>query len=171
MCTRVSGSGLLGGVQLGYNWQTGPWVFGVQGDFAWAGIKANGADPDIPGLTLTDKIDWVGTASGRIGYAWNTLLLYGKGGAAWVHNKYGGTFPGLGQVTSGSETRTGWLIGGGLEYAFTRNWTAFVEYDYIGLGTHTTTITCINPAFCVGTAQASIKQNLSLAKVGINYKF
>lgn len=161
----VNGSGLLGGAQVGYNWQAGNWVLGIQGDMSWTGINASAADPFVAGLNVGDKVDWLGMLTGRVGYAWNNTLLYGKGGVAWVHNKYSGV--GGGFDASGSETRTGWTVGLGLEYAFARNWTTFIEYDYVGLGTRTVTLT--DPT--IGPFQASIKQNINLVKLGVNYKF
>jgi outer membrane immunogenic protein len=161
----VNGSGFAGGGQLGYNWQTGSFVFGVQADMTWTGINASANDPFAPGLALNNKSDWLGTVTGRIGYAWNNVLFYGKGGAAWVHNNYSAV--GLGFNATGSDTRTGWSLGTGLEYAFSPNWSTFIEYDYIGLGTRTVTLT--DPVF--GPFQAGLKQNVQLVKLGVNYKF
>jgi outer membrane immunogenic protein len=163
-----NGSGFLGGAQIGYNWQTGNLVFGIQGDGSWTSINASSTDPFIAGLTFNDKVNWLGTATGRIGYAWNNVLLYGKGGGAWVYNKYsasGGGGGGGGGATATS-TQGGWTVGAGLEYGFTPNWTTFIEYDYIGLGTNTVTFTTGG-----GSVPASIKQDISMVKAGINYKF
>ena len=74
----LDGSGLLGGGQIGYNWQTGHWVLGVQGDFAWTGINASVTDPFVPTTTLSYKTDWIGMATARAGYAWDNWLLYVK---------------------------------------------------------------------------------------------
>ncbi len=159
-----NGSGFIGGGQIGYNWQRGNWVFGVQGDMAWTGINASAADPFVPGLTFNGKVSWLGTATGRIGYAWNNVLLYGKGGGAWVNNKISGS--GAGVSVTGTNTRAGWTVGTGVEYGFAPNWTTFIEYDYVGLGTSTVTLTGTGIS-----APASIKQNISIVKAGINYKF
>jgi outer membrane immunogenic protein len=157
-------SAFLGGVQAGYNWQAGNWVFGIQGDGTWTGINASSSTPLIPAVIMNDKVDWLATATGRLGYAWGATLLYGKGGAAWVNNKYSAV--GGGANTSATQTRTGWTAGGGLEYGFSRNWSGFVEYDYIGLGSNTVTLTGTGGPIPVG-----VKQNLSLVKAGINYRF
>lgn len=161
------GSGFLGGAQLGFNWQTGNWVFGIQGDMSWTGIDASASDPTVTTTTFNYKSDWLATVTGRVGYAWNNWLLYGKGGGAWVHNKYNVTDPTVGLNATASDTRGGWTVGTGLEYGITANWTAFIEYDYIGLGTHTVTLT--DPTF--GNGQANIRQDIQIVKGGINYKF
>lgn len=164
----IDGAGVLGGFQLGFNWQTGNWVFGVQGDMSWTGINpASDPFPGSPTTTLNYKTDWLATVTGRIGYAWNNVLLYGKGGGAWVHNKYDLSDPTVPFDFTGSDTRSGWTAGAGLEYGFTPNWTAFIEYDHIDLGAHS--ITAVDPANGSGTAD--FKQNINIVKGGINYKF
>jgi outer membrane immunogenic protein len=161
------GSGFLGGAQVGFNWQTGNWVFGVQGDMSWTGINAGVIDPFVTTTTLNYKSDWLATVTGRVGYAWNNWLLYGKGGAAWVHNKYSATDPVFAINATGNDTRAGWVAGGGVEYGITPNWTTFIEYDYIGLGTHTVTLS--DPTF--GAVPVGIHQNIQIVKAGINYRF
>lgn len=164
----VNGSGFLGGGQLGYNWQAGNWVFGIQGDMSWTSIDASAIDPDNATGTFNNKVDWLATVTGRIGYAWNNVLWYGKGGAAWVHNEYSYTDTAIaGNNATGSDTRAGWTLGTGLEYGFTPNWTAFIEYDYIGLGTHTATLTGVGG----GSHQVDVRQDIQIVKGGINYKF
>ena len=163
-----NGSSFLGGFQLGYNYQTGPWVFGIQGDMSWTAINASVFNPFFGFLlTHSDKVNWLASLSGRIGYAWNTWLLYGKGGVAWVHNTYSTTNP-PGYVANGSDTRTGFLIGAGLEYAWARNWTTFIEYNYIDVGTRTETLAANAAPNPLVTSE---KQNISLVKLGLNYKF
>lgn len=168
----MGGSGLLGGAQAGYNWQTGHLVLGVQGDFAWTGINVSTVDPFIATTTLTYKTDWIGMLTGRVGYAWDNWLLYVKGGAAWVHNEYSASGAAAfvravgSSPVSGSSTQTGWTVGGGLEYGLTPNWTLFAEYDYIDLGNFGVTMTGGG-----GTLAANVNQNISLVKGGFNYKF
>jgi len=108
-------------------------------------------------------------AAERAGYAWDNWLLYAKGGAAWVHSNYSAVDPAflrVGVNVSGSGTQSGWIAGGGLEYGLTPNWTLFAEYDYIGLGTHGVTMTGGG-----ATIAANVKQNISIVKGGINFKF
>lgn len=164
----ADGNGFLGGGQIGFNWQTGHWVFGVQGDMAWTGINTSVVDPFLPTMTLNYKTDWIAMLTGRVGYAWDNWLLYAKGGAAWVHSKYSATgtspFAPIGFSMSGADTRDGWVAGAGVEYGITPNWTAFIEYDYVGLGTRG--ITLSPPVIA-----ANVNQNISIVKGGINFKF
>jgi outer membrane immunogenic protein len=165
----MNGTGLLGGGQIGYNWQTGHWVLGVQGDFAWTGINVSTVDPFLATATLSYKTDWIGMLTGRVGYAWDNWLLYAKGGAAWVHNKYSFVDPALLRVAinvNGSGTQAGWTVGGGLEYGLTPNWSLFAEYDYIDLGNFGVTLTGGG-----ATIAANANQNISIVKGGVNYKF
>jgi outer membrane immunogenic protein len=173
-----SRSGFLGGVQAGYNWQSGIAVWGIQADFAGADIK--GTTPCVVVFSCTTKSNWLATASGRLGAVIaDRGLVYVKGGAAWLNNKHSVNdpigligFPGQ-ELTNASRTDLGWLLGFGVEYAFTPNWTAFIEYDYMQFDRKSTDFR-INPAITDGTAvvvNADIKNSLSIAKVGINYKF
>lgn len=160
-------SGFLGGGQLGYNWQTGWVVWGVEGDFDGTDIKGNAAC--FPCSTHTH---WLATVSGRVGgVVLDRILAYVKGGGAWKDTNYSATdqfginFP-PGTTTSTTTTRSGWLVGLGVEYAFTNNWSGFIEYDYMDFGTDT--INFVTPA---GTFGASITDKLSEVKGGLNYKF
>ncbi|MGH6666109.1 MAG: outer membrane protein, partial [Pseudolabrys sp.] len=106
-----------------------------------------------------------------VGYAWGSTLLYVKGGGAWTRNDASSTlFNGAGAVLStstGTDDRSGWTIGGGLEYAFTQNWSARVEYDYYDFGT--ATVTRLSSTGTVNTRSNSL--TLNAVKLAINYKF
>jgi outer membrane immunogenic protein len=160
-------TGFLGGVQFGLNWQTGNLVFGVQGDMSWTSINPSIVDPFLTTTTLNYKTDWLANVTGRVGYAWDNILLYGKGGAAWVHNNVSVTDPTIPLNATGNENRIGWTAGGGLEYGFAPNWTGFIEYDYIAFGTAGITVT--NSA--AGSLPVSFEQSIQIVKGGINYKF
>src|SRR5579872_2056397 len=113
--------GLAGGT-VGYNWQTGSWVYGLEADAAWADLNAS-ASAVVPGfglLTASDKVDSTGTVRGRIGYAFNTVLLYGTGGYAWANNKV--SLSALGVSISDSKFLSGWTVGAGVEYMFAPKW-------------------------------------------------
>ncbi|MDP1585068.1 MAG: outer membrane beta-barrel protein [Bradyrhizobium sp.] len=172
-------SGFLGGGQVGYNWQNGWVVFGVQGDIA--GMNVNGTTPCVVVLSCTTESDWLATVSGRIGgVVADRTLLYVKGGGAWMNSTHSVSAPGGGiiggpggagltQLTSADSTSWGWLLGMGVEYMFAKNWTGFLEYNYIDFDTK-------NEAFALGapaafTINADLKNKLSIAKVGVNYKF
>lgn len=173
--SQNSRSGLLGGVQAGYNWQSGPVVFGVQGDFA--GMDVDGTAPCLVILGCTSNSKWLATVSGRLGaVVLDRGLVYVKGGGAWMNTDHIVTTPGFGPVaattlTSVNSTAWGWMLGLGTEWMITPNWTAFVEYNYIDFEKKNE---AFNIAVAPGAAlvvNADLKNKLSVAKVGINYKF
>jgi outer membrane immunogenic protein len=180
-------SGGLGGLQVGCNYQSGNWVVGIQGDYDWAGAKGDATAIAIPafGFTaLTTHIDIRSLASvtGRLGYSWGRFLGYVKGGGAWVRDEYSlqGTTLALlavGTFATATETRGGWTIGIGGEYAFLDWLTGFAEYDFYGFGTKTNNFTCTGllvcapAAFVPATFGVDVKQNVSVFKVGLNAKF
>ena len=124
-------SGILGGGQLGYNWQSANWVYGLEGLFDAANI--NGTTNGSTTINVyTTKVTSLLLLTGRLGYAWNQWLVYGKGGYA------GGSVRLI--VTSDTDNidstrwHNGWTIGGGVEYGLMRNWILGAEYDYVALG-------------------------------------
>ena len=178
--SQNSRSGFLGGGQIGYNWQAGWAVFGVQADIAATDIK--GTTPCLVVLSCTTDTDWLATVSGRLGaVVLDRGLVYVKGGAAWMQNNHRVDFlpiaaagiPGV-NITNQDSNVWGWLVGFGTEWQITPNWSAFVEYNYIRFDTQNETFP-INPILLpAGTAlniNADLKNTLSIAKVGVNYKF
>jgi outer membrane immunogenic protein len=117
---------LVGGV-TGINYQIGSVVLGVEGDFT--GSWAKGSAVDSTGNTLQTQVYWTASITGRFGVAFDRLLVYGKGGAAFDYDKDTVTVPASG-VALGSTNRAAWTVGGGLEYAVTEHWTGRIEYDY-----------------------------------------
>lgn len=163
-----SHDGWLGGGVIGYNYQVNNLVFGIEGDFDGTSLRATGTGVFIPGvgtLQASAKTDWIGTIAGRVGFAADRALFYVKGGGGWVGNTASITNLTTGASVSASNTNDGWLIGGGLEYAFTPSWSGKLEYDYLGLNSWSW-----NSALFPGdTFTAS--RNISMFKVGINYRF
>lgn len=164
----------LGGVQGGCNYQVGAWVFGIQGDYDWT--NANGSNANILFLGFTDRseIRTLGSVTGRIGYAWDRFLGYVKGGGAWERDKYNMLSAGGFSFATASETRGGWTVGIGAEYAFTDLVTGFVEYDYYNFGTRTNAFTCVIPGCGFGGASSfttDIEEKKSVVKVGFNVRF
>jgi len=140
-------SGFVGGVQAGYNFQTGPWVFGVEGD-----IQAAGADDTFAPWKFSNP--WFGTLRGRAGYAFSNVLFYGTAGLA---------FGELRAQTFGwteSHTSAGWTIGAGAEVGFAPNWSAKLEYLYIDLSTSQFAITGVSNGY-----------SASVVRAGVNYHF
>ena len=137
---RVDG-GTVGG-QIGYNWQMGSWVFGLEAQGNWADFEGQRVSLLFPAITNRTRIDAFGLFTGKIGYAWDTFMLYAKGGAAVesLDYRYFNTVTG---VTGGraDDTRWGASAGVGLEWAFAPNWSAGLEYNHLFMGRHNVTFT------------------------------
>ena len=158
--TAVTNSprGFLVGGTLGYNYQSGSIVWGVEGDIGYSTVKGS-VDCGL-GLTCETANRWLGTARGRLGYAFDRLLPYVTGGAAFGDIR---ATVDPGAVATATKTRIGWTAGGGLEYAFLGNWTAKIEYLYVDLGSFDTGFTAPVPL------NVSFKEHL--VRAGLNYKF
>ena len=154
--------GAVVGGQLGCNYQTGSFVFGVEGDGAWSGLK--GSHVPFAGDLQESSVEWIATITGRVGFAWDRTLLYVKGGGAWAGDKFSETFNGF--LNTADQTRSGWIVGGGIEYAFAGNWTAKVEYNYLDFGNEFVRV--VGPVDNFGY---QIDQHIHLVKVGLNYRF
>jgi outer membrane immunogenic protein len=159
--------GFIGGVQIGYNYQVGSLVLGVEWDFDWTSLDASGV-VTIPGLggALQGSVDteWITTLAGRIGLALDRTLVYVKVGGGWVRSEASVTQLTTGSTLTASHTNGGWLVGAGFEYAFAPNWTAKFEYEFLGLADKTF------PGF-VGTRALELERDVQQVKVGINFKF
>jgi outer membrane immunogenic protein len=156
--------GILGGT-LGYNWQQGPWVFGVEGDYSWADISGSSNTCGFPFVihSCGSKIESLGTLRGRIGYAMGATgnwLPYVTGGLA------------VGEVNawdsllsqSGSAFRAGWTVGGGVETGITQNWRFKVEYLYVDLGSQ-------QMFNIVPGVPETVSFTANIIRAGINYSF
>jgi outer membrane immunogenic protein len=157
-------SGFLGGGQVGANVQFNALVLGIEGDFDWTGLKGSGHDS--LGNTIGTNTQWTSTVTGRVGAAFDRLLVYGKGGVAFAHDHDSLNDIAGGAATT-SLTRTGWTAGAGLEYAFAPNWSAKIEYDYLGFGSETVNL----PTTVFPTYSSSASLNIQEVKAGINFKF
>lgn len=184
--TSFSGdtSGVLGGAQIGYDWQFNPnWLVGIAGDWAWTGIKGDDVNPSTVDPTIVNhthrETTWLATLTGRIGYvAANDWLLYAKGGAAWAHGKSNSfTTNAAGATlttTESSSTRSGWTVGAGTEYRFARNWSIFAEYDYVDFGTKTISNNVTFGTGSIPTGSTLLRDNkshLNIIKGGVNFRF
>jgi outer membrane immunogenic protein len=182
---RADVNGFIGGGQLGYNWQQGTWLFGLEGDIQASNERASGdvctAAGCPPGsfvFTRDYKLDWFGTARGRLGYLpAERLLLYVTGGAAF------GGFTGSSwtlplDVGTWSRTNVGWTVGAGVEAALGSNWSVKFEYLYMDLG-HVGGSSALVATVGGGAAPTTTTRNYlfntrftdSIARVGLNYKF
>jgi outer membrane immunogenic protein len=153
--------GFIGGGQIGYNYQMGQWVFGLEADFQGADLKASTGNA-FAGYTASNELNYFGTVRARVGYAFDRFLPYVTGGFAYgqVKNKVTGPFVSF----SDDNTQYGWTIGAGLEYAFTNNLTAKLEYLYVDLDKESFTI----PG---ATLNTNIETKFSVVRAGLNYKF
>ena len=164
--------GTVGG-QIGYRWQSANWVFGIEGQGNWADFSGSNVAPvggnPLGGAQDRTRIDAFGLITGQVGYAWNNVLAYVKGGAAVVDNKYDiFAVPGGPLFASGSETRWGGTVGAGLEIGFAPGWSLGFEYDHIFLDD--SNITLASAVGGVGTP-LRIRQDVDLGTVRLNYRF
>src|SRR5579864_9371565 len=155
-------NGIIGGGQIGYNWQINQVVLGVETDFQGSGQRGDGGVPGV--ATFTNRLDWFGTVRGRLGYAFDRWLPYVTGGWAYGHGDFSGTVTGVGPF-SASNTYSGWTAGGGLEYAFLNNWSAKLEYLHINFGDGP--VAAVVP----GTNISAGRLKDDILRVGLNYKF
>jgi outer membrane immunogenic protein len=160
-------SSWLGGGQVGCNYQVSTWVFGIQGDYDWTNASGSANDAAFAGNTDHSNIKALASVTGRVGYAWDRFLGYVKGGGAWENDNYAVTNNVTGvTAATASETRTGWTVGVGGEYAFNDWLTGFAEYDYYDFGTKTNTFVTAAPP----NALIDVRERQSVAKVGLNIK-
>ena len=166
-CHKPDG-GLFGG-QVGFNWQAGAFVFGVEGSGDWASLSGTNISLLAPLSTNRSKIDSIWAVTGRLGYAFDSVLLYVKGGGAWVGDKYDSTVTGTGILqTSASETRTGWTGGAGLEWGFAPNWSVAFEYAHYDFSSKD--VPFLAPgAIAAGTER--ISQTVDAVTGRINWRF
>jgi outer membrane immunogenic protein len=180
--------GFVGGGQVGYNYKTGYWLLGVEADFSGSTVRgstmiattapqlppATGVDPVT--TTLSQDLDWIGTVRGRLGFAGGNWLVYGTGGLAYGHTSFDYAFvnqaaPDNYATASGSTTKIGWTVGGGVEYAF--GWaTVKTEYLYYDLGTEH----LIAQAMSGGSAlpifqEPDFEMSGHIVRAGINFPF
>jgi outer membrane immunogenic protein len=181
-----SQTGGFGGGQIGANWQTGMFVFGIEADAQGASIRSNAFVTNAPYLTAgnavtissAQRVDYFGTVRGRLGIGWDRLLIYGTGGFAYagIRNSfaYADTFGFTAFNNNGTSGRTGYAVGGGIEWMFAPNWSIKGEYQYLGFrrGPNDSAIETVGgvpSAFLITrNAQAT---SLHTARVGVNYHF
>jgi outer membrane immunogenic protein len=163
-------SGYLIGGTVGFNYQIGEYVFGIEGDGDWTNLSGNsgstcGAITAVltPPVSCQTQSRWLATVRGRVGYAFDRILLYGTAGAAFGNIQTGLNPP----STFDSSVEAGWTVGAGLEFAFAQNWTAKVEYLFVDLPN----ISCTTVGNCGGAAGSIVSFNESVIRAGFNFKF
>jgi outer membrane immunogenic protein len=182
-CHNATG-GTVGG-QIGYRWQSGAFVFGMEGQGNWANFKGSNLNllaggGFIPvGLTDQSKVNGFGLLTAQVGYAWNNVLWYAKGGAAVANQNWtlfnGATGVGLFQA---DRTRWGGTVGTGIEYGFAPNWSVALEYDYLWRVSNTNTyvipagvLTARGLAGSVTSFNANTRADVNMITARINYHF
>jgi outer membrane immunogenic protein len=166
-------SGAVAGGQFGYRWQTGAWVFGVEAQGDWADLSgSNGPSLLVGGGgSNRSKIDAIGLFTGQVGYAWNNVLWYVKGGAAVTDDKYDSVvIPTGGPFDSAKETRWGGTVGTGLEFGFAPNWSVAVEYDHLFMGNRDVSFTTLLEGVSVSRIER-IRQDVDLITARINFRW
>jgi opacity protein-like surface antigen len=168
----IHGTGPVGGAQAGVDWQTGHWVFGIQGEWSAADLRGeNTCFSALGGLNCQHVIKSIASATARIGFAWDRVLAFAKAGGAEATIEY--TLLGeTGGNSRGYDSETvsawGWTAGGGLEYALTDHWTTMCEYEHTDLGA----IVVSFPAIVrIRNQNPHIRQTIDTFKVGMNYRF
>jgi outer membrane immunogenic protein len=168
-CHDANG-GTAGG-QIGYRWQSGGFVFGLEGQGNWADFRGSNVIAAFPGLSSRSKMDAFGLFTGQIGYAWNNALLYVKGGGAVTDTRYDSFVNATGALdtSGGSNTNWGGTVGAGLEYGFAPNWSAAIEYDHIF---HTSqNLTFTSAAGVVLSDPRSVGGDTDIVTARINWRF
>jgi len=188
---NLNNAGVIAGGQIGYNWQFAPnWMVGLEADINYTGIDETKTVFIPPtGIFIANtyaaqqQLRWLGTVRGRLGYAWDRWLLFATGGLAYgeVRNSLstigipqGAGLPAnVSALVTSSDTKVGWTVGGGLEFAFTGNWSAKVEYLYFDLGSENLFLNYSN--LVVPSGPTGINYNFDtkgqIARLGVNYRF
>ena len=181
----IDADGFTGGGQAGYNWQSGVIVLGVEADFNAFDLSGSrqvtGPVPSIVGSTFTSttsfSTDWLFTGRARLGWvAAPNLLLYGTGGVAITEIEASNAFSDTGLSTSGAssarDTKVGYAVGGGAEWAIEGNWTVKAEYLYVDFGSGMTTAAVGNAGPSVDNVFAtSVDLSAHIVRGGLNYRF
>jgi outer membrane immunogenic protein len=163
-------TGAVGG-QLGCDYQTGSFVFGVQGQMDATFLRSDNTIPAFPTFKLRDQAPWYATTTGRIGYTITpTVLVYGKGGAAFIENKFSVLGANGFLSESARSDRIGWTAGGGVEWMYMPNVSVFLEYQHMDFGSKSASFT--NGPGTVGVADViASKQHFETVMTGLNFHF
>jgi outer membrane immunogenic protein len=167
-------SGPAGGVQAGYNWQTGALLVGVETDFQWSNLKGSlGVQCAVCGpatnATIEHDIEWFGTARGRLGYAAGGWLAYLTGGYAYGRAGFNATATGGGVTATLNQgtVQSGWTLGAGTEIALAPHWSAKLEYLYVDFGTISNTIAVAG----LPPVSDRTRLQMNVTRLGVNYRF
>jgi outer membrane immunogenic protein len=177
----VRANGWFGGAQGGCDYQVSSFVFGIEGQYDWAdmhGVALITQGGGATGEQLTSRLDRIATATGRIGYAFDRVLVYAKGGAAYAHYNHELASVNFASppvpLLAGGQNATGFVVGGGFEVAIWQNLSFKAEYNYFDLGTNGAPFNCVGAACNGGGANGitfDIHQRVQTFMLGVNYRF
>jgi outer membrane immunogenic protein len=166
--SRAQPQGGFGGGQIGYNFQSGSFVYGLETDFQGSGIgdRVTGISANGNSFSSREDVDWFGTVRGRIGFAAGNTLFYGTGGFAYgdVRERAFDNSAALGN----NSTQTGWVAGCGIEYKISPAWSLKGEYQYIDLGSEK-----LSGTDALGSAVTTnnLDTTMHTVRLGLNYRF
>jgi len=171
---RVNSTGPMYGGQIGCDYQFAPsWVVGVEGAVSAGALRGSTVVP-LPAnagdtANVTVRTDFIPSLTGRLGYAFDQWLFYGRGGVAWTNDKYSvtGVFTGIPFDAEGLGMRTGWTAGAGVEWAFTNDWSARLEYDYYDFGHSNVLMSDATNGFA---SIVTYRQSAQMVKLGLNFR-
>jgi outer membrane immunogenic protein len=172
---RLDPDGLLAGGQVGFNYQTGAWVLGIEAQGAWSNATGSNLPLSAPppfdgGIRIRSDIDWLATVTGRIGLSLGNALPYVKAGWALAGESYSAdvSFRGASLPVTGSDrTRSGWVVGAGLEWSVAGPWSARFEYSFMDFGRETRSITSVGQP----PTPFDVDQEVHSFTFGVNYRF
>jgi len=181
----VNGSGFIGGVEIGSNYQFGKLIIGWEADWTGGDIKGTnsasfggiGGGPAIFNRAISANTDWTATVASRVGIAHNNWMLYGKAGTAFAHTSFTDNWtiiaaPGVPFFAgTGSSNRVGWMTGAGLEWAFATSWSLKLEYDYLNFGSRADTDTGTFLGVLPVSLGVQNDLHINQIKAGLNWRF
>ena len=169
-----SPSGVAGGVIGGANLQLGQWIFGAELSFSGTGLSQSVKSPFFPATdTFSTELNWLATVEGRVGYSWDRVMVFGKGGWAGSNAtlKVSSTHPVHGGSASTSEFVDGWTIGGGVDYAIWNSVIIGLEYDYVSLSLTSSGFCELCVAGIVDTTPSAIAGDATMSAVMVRASY
>ncbi len=162
-------NGALWGAHVGYNYQMGQTVLGIEG--SWSGLDVSGSETCVLFLNCSRKSDWLAMLVGRVGFAMDRAMIYGLAGVAWsnVETNVRDGF-GIGVRLNGDATHVGWVVGAGLEYALSPRVMARIEYNHVDLGSKTHDLDASIGGMPLGTLPSKVEATIDTIKIGVSMK-